>query len=66
VLRKDSIPTPDDFLSVVYNKNWYSVPSMAGGGGWSSAVLEIIKQQLALNSSAKALPQSNVISVVGQ
>jgi hypothetical protein len=66
VLNEDTIPNPRDFLATGYEGNRYSVPSMATGGGYSSPVLEVMKQQLALNSSAKSLPQSNVISVVGQ
>jgi hypothetical protein len=65
VLAQNTIPKPDEILSVVYGANRYAVPG-GKAGGWSSAVLEIVKQQLALNSSAKSLPQSNVISLVGQ
>ena len=65
VLKRDSIPSPNEFLSVVYGPNRYSIPA-GTGDRWSSAVFEIVKQQLALNSSAKSLPASNVISVVGQ
>jgi hypothetical protein len=65
VLQKNSIPQPEEFLSVFYGPNRFAVPG-PDKAGWSSAVLEIVKQQLALNSSAKSLPQSNVISVVGQ
>jgi hypothetical protein len=66
VLKEDAIPNPRDFLATIYEGNRYSIPSTTTGGGYSSPVLEVIKQQLALNSSAKSLPQSNVISVVGQ
>jgi hypothetical protein len=65
VLTQNTIPRPDEVLSVVYGGNRYAVPG-GKAGGWSAAVLEIVKQQLALNSSAKSLPQSNVISLVGQ
>jgi uncharacterized membrane protein YgcG len=66
VLKKDFVPEHGDFLSILYDETRFTVPSMTTGGGYSTPVLEIVKQQLALNSSAKALPQSNVISVVGQ
>jgi hypothetical protein len=64
-IKKDS-PGPDDFLSVAYNGQWYSV---LGGPfsevGFSSQVLDVLRQQIAVNSSAKSLPQSSVISLVG-
>jgi hypothetical protein len=66
VLNRNSVPHIDDFLTVTYDDARYTVPGKTGNGGWSSAVLEIVKQQLALNSSAKSLPQSNVVSLVGQ
>lgn len=66
VLSRNGVPHIDDFLTVTYNGSRYTVPGQGNGGGWSSAVLEIVKQQLALNSSAKSLPASNVISLVGQ
>jgi hypothetical protein len=54
-------PGSDTFLSTFYDGVVYSVPS----GGRSGQVLEIVKQALALSSSSKSLPQSNVVSVVG-
>jgi hypothetical protein len=66
VVRANLAPSPDDFLSVFYDGRRFAVPSTDEGGGTSSQVLEIIKQLLALNSSAKSLPQSNVVSVIGQ
>jgi hypothetical protein len=65
VLQKNSIPQPEEFLSIIYGPNRFAIPG-PDKAGWSPGVLEIVKQQLALNSSAKSLPQSNVISVVGQ
>jgi hypothetical protein len=66
VVRTDTVPAPGDFLSTFYDGRRFAVPSMDDGGGYSSAVLDIVKQLLALNSSAKSLPQSSVVSVIGQ
>jgi hypothetical protein len=33
--------------------------------GWTAQVLDITKQLMAVNTSAAALPQTSVISVVG-
>jgi hypothetical protein len=65
VLEKNAVPRPDQPMSVIYAGNRYSIPG-SPRAGTSLFVLEIVKQLLALNSSAKALPQSNVISLVGQ
>jgi uncharacterized membrane protein YgcG len=54
-------PRPGSFLSTFYEGVVYSVPS----DGRSGQVLEIVKQALALSSSSKSLPQSNVVSLVG-
>jgi hypothetical protein len=51
------------FLSTVYEGEVYSVPS--DGDSYSTQVLDILKQALALSSSSKSLPQANVVSVVG-
>jgi hypothetical protein len=61
---KDGVPAPTDFVSVNYAGQWFSVP---GGPdtGFTSQVLDILRQQIAVNSSAKSLPQSSVISLVG-
>jgi hypothetical protein len=63
---RDSLGTPD-FVSVEYEGSRYSIPDSLHleTGGNSSVVLDILRQQIALNSSAKSLPQSSVISVVG-
>jgi hypothetical protein len=61
---KDTPPLPGDFVSVFYAGRWFTIPS-GPGAGYSSSAIEIIKQQLALNSSAKSLPQSSVITVAG-
>lgn len=63
ILEAGAVPGPDTFLSTEYEGVVYSVPS---NGSATGAVLDIVKQALALLSSAKSLPQSNVISVVGQ
>jgi len=63
VLEAGAAPGPDSFLSTFYEGVVYSVPN---SGTSSGPVLDIVKQALALESSAKSLPQSNVISVVGQ
>jgi hypothetical protein len=69
VLNEGVNSESDDILSVNYGGRQFSVPRAAGltpEAGLSPAVLEILRQQLAVNSSAKSLPQSSVISVVGQ
>jgi len=61
-------------VSVNYEGHLYSVPGPIDGlpdpdrlrGGVSSQVLSIVREQIALNSSAKSLPQSSVITLVGQ
>jgi hypothetical protein len=67
ILREGS-PEPGDFLSVNYEGRWYSVPSKSNADfiDLSAQVLSVLRQQVALNSSAKSLPQSSVITVVGQ
>jgi hypothetical protein len=52
-----------NFLTTLYDGEVYSVPS--GGESYSTQVLDILKQALALSSSSKSLPQANVVSVVG-
>jgi hypothetical protein len=49
-------------ISVLYENTIYSVPTE--GAGYSMQVLEIVKQLLAMSSSATSLPQTNVISVI--
>jgi hypothetical protein len=63
VLDANALPEPGTFVSTVYEGTLYSVPTART---YSGPVLDIVKQALALSSSAKSLPQSNVISVVGQ
>ena len=52
-------------VSVAYNGQVYSVPHDRETGGRSSQVVELVKQVLNLNTSAKQLPSTTVISVVG-
>ncbi len=52
-------------VSVTYNGQIYSVPHDRKIGGRSSQVVELVKQVLNLNTSAKQLPSTTVISVVG-
>ena len=65
VLERNAIPRQENFPSVLYDGYRYTVPGYSRGG-MSLFVLEIVKQLLAINSSAKSLPASNVISLVGQ
>ncbi|HTQ83757.1 MAG TPA: hypothetical protein VMI47_10865 [Pseudolabrys sp.] len=55
----------DSVVSVLYNGVVYSIPHSREVGGRSSQVTELVKQILNLNTSAKQLPQTTVISVVG-
>jgi hypothetical protein len=58
-------PAPDAFYSVSYDGQTYSIPSDPARAGRTLQVLELLKQLLALHTSAKSLPQSSVISIVG-
>jgi hypothetical protein len=51
-------------LAVNYGGTQYSVPSDLVEGGKTMHVLSLLKQLLAVNTSAKSLPQTNVISVI--
>jgi hypothetical protein len=55
----------DSVVSVTYNGVLYSIPHSLEVGGRSSQVTELVKQILNLNTSAKQLPTTTVISVVG-
>ncbi len=67
-LIEGEAPASGDMVSIQYGGHWYSVigrydpekPDL------STLTLEFVKQQIALNSSAKSLPQSSVITTVGQ
>jgi hypothetical protein len=52
-------------LSVDYNGKTYAVPADSAIGGRTTRMLDLIKQILALHTSAKELPASNVLNVVG-
>ena len=56
---------PDAFYSVTYDGQTYSIPNDPARAGRSLQVLELLKQLLALHTSAKQLPQSSVISIIG-
>jgi hypothetical protein len=66
-LQKGSESLPGDFLSVNYNGAWYSISGTYDRDkpDLSSLSLDFVKQLIAINSSAKSLPQSSVLSVVG-
>ena len=55
----------DSVVSVTYNGAIYTIPHSTEAGGRSSQVTELVKQVLNLNTSAKQLPSTTVISVVG-
>lgn len=61
-------PSPGDMVSIQYGGHWYSVVGSYDPEqpDLSTLTLEFVKQQIALNSSAKSLPQSSVITTVGQ
>jgi len=50
--------------SVTYNGLTYWIPADDKTAGKTLHVLSIVKQLLALNTSAKSLPQTNTISVI--
>ncbi|HTS41128.1 MAG TPA: hypothetical protein VMH84_11385 [Xanthobacteraceae bacterium] len=58
-------PAPDAFYSVYYDGTTYSIPNDPARAGRSLQVLELVKQLLALYTSAKDLPQTSVISIIG-
>ncbi len=66
-LKEELAPTPGEFVSVAYAGRWYSVSSAFDPDlpDRSSLSLDFLKQLIAVNSSAKSLPQSSVITTVG-
>jgi hypothetical protein len=52
-------------IAVDYEGVHYSISADASNS-WSMPILDIVKQLLAVNTSAKELPASNVISVISQ
>jgi hypothetical protein len=61
----ESGAAPGAFYSVSYDGVTYSVPADPARAGRSLQVLELVKQLLALHTSAKQLPASGVISIIG-
>jgi hypothetical protein len=51
--------------SVIYDGTIYSVPTDPARAGRSLQVLELVKQLLALNTSAKQLPSTGILSIIG-
>ena len=65
LFRLETNPGPGSFLSVQYDGNTYAIPSKPELADRSPQVLELIKQLMALRTSAKQLPSSTVISIIG-
>jgi hypothetical protein len=57
--------TGDPALTVGYEGTDYSVPVDPGYSDHSSQVLDLVEQLAALNSSAKDLPSSSVVNLIG-
>ncbi|HEV2188486.1 MAG TPA: hypothetical protein VGR70_14855 [Stellaceae bacterium] len=57
--------TGDSPLSVDYDHKTFYVASDTGGGGRTMPLLDLVKQLLALHTSAKELPASNVLNIIG-
>jgi hypothetical protein len=53
-------------VGVGYDGRYFGIPRDPNRSGRTLQVLELVKQLLALNTSAKELPATSVISVVGQ
>lgn len=51
------------FISVSYDGTWYGLSSERERGGRTYQVLELVKQILALNTSAKQLPATSVLVI---
>ena len=65
-LHQGSAPEPGAVVSVFYDGRWFSLPSSTPDQiDRSSLTFEFVKQLVALNSSAKGLPQSSVITSAG-
>jgi hypothetical protein len=64
-LYQGEAPAPADVVSVFYDGRWFSLPP-GSTHDLSSLAFDFLKQQIALNSSAKSLPQSSTITTVGQ
>ena len=64
-LNQGAVPEPGDVVSVFYDGRWFSLPSRSHSDV-SSMTFDFLKQQIALNSSAKSMPQSSVITTIGR
>jgi len=58
------LPVEPSTLSVFYGGQRYAVPADPVRAGDTMHVLSFVKQLMAVNTSAKSLPQTNVISVI--
>lgn len=58
---KPGVPGP---VSVEYEDKTYTVPEPPQVSGWTMRVLDLTKQLLALHTSAKELPASNVLNTI--
>lgn len=63
-LYQGAVPEPGDVISAFYDGRWFSLPP-GSASDWSSLTFDFLKQQIALNSSAKSLPQSSVLTTIG-
>jgi hypothetical protein len=52
-------------LSVDYDGKSYAVPASDRVAGRTMRMLDLIKQIMALHTSAKELPASNVLNIIG-
>ena len=57
-------PVESTLTSAAYLGRTYAVPMTGPSGDRSGEVMELLKELLSLNSSAKDLPQPNVISII--
>ena len=65
-LHQGPAPEPGALVSVFYDGRYFSLPTpQPSQWDFSSMAFDFLKQQMALNSSAKSLPQSSVITAVG-
>jgi hypothetical protein len=58
-------PQGESVISVGYDNKIFSIPRDSNRGGRTLQVLELVKQLLALNTSARQLPATSVLSVIG-
>jgi uncharacterized protein YuzE len=56
----------DAVITVSYDGKLFGIPRDSNRHGRTLQVLELVKQLLALNTSARQLPSTSVISVIGQ